>query len=52
MTSDDIREVNDLLQEQVDANLGMAMIYTLVSALKEWLMDQVASQSSTSTKQC
>ena len=41
MTVEDIRAVNELLQEQVDANLGMAMIYTLVSVLKEWLMDQV-----------
>lgn len=44
MTVEDIREVNDLLQEQVEANMGMAMIYTVVSVLKEWLMDQVRLQ--------
>ncbi len=43
MTVEDIRAVNELLQEQVEANLGMAMIYTLVSVLKEWLIDQVGS---------
>ena len=42
MTLDDIRQVNGLLEEQVEANLGMAMIYTLVSALKDWLQDQVS----------
>ena len=41
MTEADIREVNSLLREQVEANLGMAMIYTLVDCLKDWLANQV-----------
>lgn len=41
MTEADIREVNGLLKRQVEANLGMAMVYTLVDTLKDWLMNQV-----------
>ena len=41
MTSEDISQVNSLMSEQVESNLGMAMIYTLVSVLKDWLVDQV-----------
>lgn len=30
-----------LLDEQVEANIGMAMIYALVSAAQEWLQERV-----------
>jgi hypothetical protein len=47
MTEADIREVNGLLKRQVEANLGMAMVYTLVDTLKDWLMNQVAGVKET-----
>ncbi len=36
----EIASANALLQEQVEANLGMAMIYTLVSAAQEWFQNK------------
>lgn len=50
MTSEDLKQVNGLLQEQIEANLGMAMIYTLVSILKEWLQDQVTPAQAVGTR--
>lgn len=47
MTEADIREVNNLLKDQVEANMGMSMIYTLVDTLKDWLMQQVAGVKET-----
>ena len=41
MTLDDTAEVNAIVEEQIQANLGMAMIYAIVSALQEWLVDKV-----------
>ena len=35
--------MNELLEQQIQENLGMAMIYTIVTVLKEWLVEQVAS---------
>jgi hypothetical protein len=36
----EIAQAQALLQEQVEANLGMAMIYTLVSAAQEWFQNK------------
>lgn len=33
----DIAQASGVMQEQIDQNIGMAMIYTLVTAAKEWL---------------
>ena len=41
MTMDDTAEVNAIVEEQIQANMGMAMIYAIVSALQEWLIDKV-----------
>ena len=35
LTDDDIKEVENLLKEQAEENLGMVMIFTLVSAVQE-----------------
>jgi hypothetical protein len=37
----DIAALNAVLSEQVEANMGMAMIYVLVSAAQEWLREKV-----------
>ncbi|PNW85981.1 hypothetical protein CHLRE_03g201776v5 [Chlamydomonas reinhardtii] len=39
----DLAEATAVLEEQVNANLGMAMIYTLIGAAKEWLQGRVSS---------
>ncbi|KXZ44637.1 hypothetical protein GPECTOR_64g131 [Gonium pectorale] len=39
----DLAEATGLLDEQVQANLGMAMIYTLIGAAKEWIQGRVNS---------
>lgn len=33
--------MNALIEEQIQTSLGMAMVYTIISSLKEWLADQV-----------
>eukprot|EP00246_Nothoceros_aenigmaticus_P018487 TRINITY_DN9689_c0_g1_i1.p1 TRINITY_DN9689_c0_g1~~TRINITY_DN9689_c0_g1_i1.p1 ORF type:complete len:247 (-),score=72.40 TRINITY_DN9689_c0_g1_i1:317-1057(-) len=40
----DLRDLKDLLADQVAANLGMAMIYTLVTAAKEWLRENYGQE--------
>lgn len=35
--------LNQSLAQQVDENLGMAMIYVLVSAAQEWLREKASS---------
>lgn len=37
----DIASINSILAEQVEANMGMAMIYALVSAAQDWLQEKV-----------
>ncbi|KAG2436662.1 hypothetical protein HXX76_006190 [Chlamydomonas incerta] len=39
----DLAEATAVLEEQVASNLGMAMIYTLIGAAKEWLQARVSS---------
>lgn len=43
LSDNDIAEATVLVQEQVEANLGMSMIYTLVSVAKEWLINKASS---------
>ncbi|KAK7294308.1 hypothetical protein RJT34_17196 [Clitoria ternatea] len=38
--SNDLRILKEKLQQEASENLGMAMIYTLVTSAKEWLADQ------------
>lgn len=38
----DLAEATGLLEEQVQSNLGMAMIYTLIGAAKEWIQGGAA----------
>ncbi|GFR40401.1 hypothetical protein Agub_g953, partial [Astrephomene gubernaculifera] len=43
LSDSDLAEATAVLEEQVQANLGMAMIYTLMGAAKEWLQGRVNS---------
>jgi hypothetical protein len=40
LSDQEISQVQALLQEQVEQNLGMAMIYTLLSAAQEWFQNK------------
>ena len=40
----DLADVSAQLAEQVEANMGMAMIYALVAAAQEWLSEKVLHQ--------
>ena len=37
LADSEVARCADMLQDQVQQNLGMAMIYTLITAAKEWL---------------
>lgn len=39
----DLAEATNVLNQQIEANLGMAMIYTLIGAAKEWLQERAGS---------
>lgn len=41
----DLAALSAILDEQVEANIGMAMVYAMVAAAKEWLQDKVRPQS-------
>ncbi len=45
----DIADLNSSLKEQVEENMGMAMIYVLVSASQEWLREKASSCNIPST---
>ncbi|BDA46942.1 probable RWD domain-containing protein 1 [Coccomyxa sp. Obi] len=45
----DMATLNQSLAQQVDENLGMAMIYVLVSAAQEWLREKVMQEAETPT---
>ena len=38
----DLADVSARLAEQVEANMGMSMIYALVSAAQDWLREKVS----------
>lgn len=43
--TEDLRILKEKLQQEASENLGMAMIYTLVTSAKEWLSDQFCQDS-------
>ncbi|PON35746.1 Ubiquitin-fold modifier-conjugating enzyme [Parasponia andersonii] len=45
MRTEDLRVLKEKLQQEASENLGMAMIYTLVTSAKEWLSEQFAQDS-------
>ncbi|KAF4362085.1 hypothetical protein CsatB_012262 [Cannabis sativa] len=42
---DDLRILKEKLQQEATENLGMAMMYTLVSSAKEWLSERFAQET-------
>lgn len=47
----DVKQLQGVLEEQVEANLGMAMIYTLIGVAQEWLNEKVGGQGAPRTGQ-
>ena len=43
----DLADVSARLAEQVEANMGMAMVYALVAAAQDWLREKVPYQCRT-----
>lgn len=41
MSNEDLKSLQSLVEEQIQENLGMAMIYTIVTAAQEWMLDKV-----------
>lgn len=41
LSGSELAEVEGIIASEIEANMGMAMIYTVVCALKEWLENQV-----------
>lgn len=46
LSSQQLQQLAALLDEQVEQNIGMGMIYAMVSAAQEWLRDLVSATSS------
>lgn len=40
MSNDDIQNLQKVVDEQIQENLGMSMIYTIVSAAQEWMQER------------
>lgn len=40
MSNEDLKSLQSLVEEQIQENLGMAMIYTIVTAAQEWMLDK------------
>lgn len=45
MRSDDLKTLREKLEQEALENLGMAMIYTLVTSAKEWLTEKYSSNA-------
>eukprot|EP00877_Chromochloris_zofingiensis_P014495 jgi/Chrzof1/929/Cz01g34050.t1 len=43
LSDSDMEQATALLQQQVEANMGMAMIFTLVTAAQEWLQERLTA---------
>lgn len=41
MSNEDLKGLQTLVEVQTQENLGMSMIYTIVTAAQEWLQDKV-----------
>ena len=47
MSNEDIQNLQKVVDEQIQENMGMSMIYTIVSAAQEWMQDKVCGLSCT-----
>lgn len=46
MSNEDIQNLQKVVDEQIQDNMGMSMIYTIVSAAQEWMQERVSGSSS------
>lgn len=44
MSNEDIQSLQNVIDEQILENMGMSMIYTIVSAAQEWMQKRVRTQ--------
>ena len=49
MSNEDIQNLQKVVDEQIQENLGMSMIYTIVSAAQEWMQEKVSGSPSQAT---
>ena len=42
MSNEDLKSLQNLVEEQTQENIGMAMIYTIMTAAQEWMQDKVS----------
>lgn len=52
MSNDDIQNLQKVVDDQIQENMGMSMIYTLVSAAQEWMQERVSQASSVHMAHC
>ena len=52
LSNQEVAALQSLIEEQIEANLGMAMLYTLVSAAQEWMRDKVGCSCCTCHAHC
>ena len=46
MSNEDIQSLQKVVDEQIQENMGMSMIYTIVSAAQEWMQEKVSAINS------
>ena len=52
MSNDDIQNLQKVVDEQIQENMGMSMIYTIVSAAQEWMQERVSQAASLHMSHC
>ena len=45
MSNEDIQNLQQVVDEQIQENMGMSMIYTIVSTVQEWMQEKVSGHS-------
>ena len=49
MSNEDIQNLQQVVDEQIQENMGMSMIYTIVSTVQEWMQEKVSGHSTHTT---
>lgn len=42
MSNEDIQNLQQVVDEQIQENMGMSMIYNIVSTVQEWMQEKVS----------
>lgn len=45
MSNEDIQNLQQVVDDQIQENMGMSMIYTIVSTVQEWMQEKVSGYS-------